>query len=78
MADIKQAAIWLQEGKHVTDPEGFSVHARENSEVVVHDDDLSEFILWVPDMLSDDWELAESTEKEAPHDLPAENQERTP
>ena len=65
MADIKQAAKWMQEGKRVTrnddytlaatedDDDLFSVHCfYEDGEEVVH-------TLFTDDLLADDWEIEE-------------------
>lgn len=62
MADIKQAAKWMQEGKHV---ESFS--ARRSSGIHARDLDGELFAvktgirikLTIDDLLADDWEIAE-------------------
>ena len=58
MADIKQAATWMQEGKHVFDPLGFELQADGNREVIFTQT-REPFELTIADALSDDWEIAE-------------------
>ena len=57
MADIKQAAKWMQEGKHVFDPIGFELLS--DGEQVLFAQTREPFELTVADALSDDWEIAE-------------------
>ena len=55
MADIKQAAKWLQEGKKIKDPVGFVVHL-EDYLFLAHEDK-SQYIPSVTDLLSNEWEI---------------------
>lgn len=66
MADVKQAAEWLKKGLTVRDPTGFRMRtAGEGTDVVFLvnrisgkvEEDAAE--VYVSDLLSDGWELAE-------------------
>lgn len=63
MADIKQAAKWMKEGKHVFDPMGFEVFADEGD--VRFSGSKEEYFLTVQDALSEDWELVQAMREEA-------------
>ena len=59
MADIKQAALWLKEGKRVRRPDwwGNLVCYAQNHRIIYSNGERYE--IYVPDLLADDWEIVE-------------------
>jgi hypothetical protein len=60
MADIKQAARWMKEGKQVIDGNGFRFKTDYDNDLII----IGEGDAWEPanmyasDILSEDWEIA--------------------
>lgn len=66
MADIKQAAKWMEQGKTVTRNDGYNLKADNQGDgllmVECFDSDSGDelkYTIFVDDLLADDWEVVE-------------------
>ena len=59
MADIKQAAKWMQEGKRVCRPDWHTNLSCSSTGHLILYSDGQRYELYIFDLLADDWEIAE-------------------
>jgi hypothetical protein len=64
MANIQQAAKWMQEGKKVTRPAAFDCYIglKWNGLLIAYDDEGTDFgsdVISADDLLAEDWEVVE-------------------
>ena len=58
MADIKQAAKWMDEGKRVRRPDWFgNLSCYTQGKRIIYSNK-ERYEMYIPDLLADDWELA--------------------